>query len=129
MMSSRANYLIRSTFTSCSCGRKLSLTRCRATPFLCLTRRVSPPPASPPADMYAVSIVSLSPLLFVCAIFSPVMRTGAPRVARRRIGVAAVAVAATARREGGKGHVGYLAVPCESVCASYVARQSTRRLR
>jgi len=33
------------------------------------------------------------------------------------------------RREGGKGHVGYLVVPCESVCASYVARQSTRRLR
>lgn len=25
--------------------------------------------------------------------------------------------------------MGYLAVPCESVCASYVVRQSTRRLR
>lgn len=35
-----------------------------------------------------------------------------------------IAATAAARREGGKGHVGYLAVPCESVCASYVARVS-----
>lgn len=42
-----------------------------------------------------------------------------------------VAVQATvARREGGKGHAGYLAgILCKSVCTSYVVRQSTRRLR
>lgn len=92
-------------------------------------RITSPSPASHPARLYAVSIVSFTPTFCprdTLADDAARRERGdaAPRAARRRIGVTAAT-----RREGGKGHVGYLAVPCESVCASYVVRQSTRRLR
>lgn len=94
-------------------------------------RITAPPSASLLVGLYAVSIVSFTPT------FCPrdtrrlhgtarrgATRAGMPRAARRRISVIAMT-----RRKGGKGHVGYLAVPYESVCASYVVRQSTRRLR
>lgn len=96
--------------------------------FLCLTRRGSPH-HPPPLRSPCLCQSSLSPLPFVRVILSPTMwcdaaREGTPRATRRRI-----SVIAAMRRKGGKGHVGYLAVPYESVCASYVVRQSTRRLR
>lgn len=114
------------------CVRKPSPTRhhpCTPWPFsLSDPARITIPCVPPCRPVRCVNRLFHPYLLSALSASDATRRERGRRVlARRRIGVATSAAAT--RREGRKGHVGYLAVPCESVCASYVARQSTRRLR